>query len=65
MNEFSIHNVASIKTINDNYSDFVVKQLVVTNSDGVETTITLFSDNKNNLKIANPKFKDVKQWKII
>ena len=60
MNEFNIHNVASIETITFNYGDFVVKQLVVTNSDGVETTISLFSDNKDNLKISNPKFKDVK-----
>ena len=60
MNEFSIHSVASIKTIACNYSDFVVKQLIVTDSNGVETTITLFANSTENLKIANPKFKDVK-----
>ena len=60
MNEFNMLDVKSIKTITRNHGDFVVKKLVVTNSDGSETTINLFSDNKDNLKISSPKFKDVK-----
>lgn len=59
MTDINIHDIASIKTVNFDHGDFIVKRLIITNKNGVESTITLFSDNKENVKISNPRYKKV------
>ena len=58
MNDLNLHRVAKIETSSRSFNShggFKVKQLVITDEDGVKFEITLFSTNKEALKIKKAK----------
>jgi hypothetical protein len=57
MTELSIHAVKSITTelkrfeANDNHAEFSIKELYITDKNGVKTIISLFADTNQELDI--------------